>query len=108
MVPSIGSPYAGLTISKYQPENSSQNSLYTIMRASDMRYSANAASTCRSMASSLDENHSTAHAELSGWGRRQLRPTFNQTECIPHLAAEIATLFYQCFVEDEVVTGRRA
>ena len=57
---SIGSPYAGLTISRYQLENSSQNRRYTTISASDMRYFLNKSSSSALVSLILASNHLTA------------------------------------------------
>ena len=60
VVLSIGEPYAGLIISRYQLENSSQNKRYTTISASDIRYFLNRSSSSALVILSLASNHFTA------------------------------------------------
>ena len=61
---SIGCWYAGLIISKYQPENSSQYSLKMVMSASDRRYLLNRSAVSLSVCAILALNHSMAYLEV--------------------------------------------
>ncbi|GFI06376.1 hypothetical protein IMSAGC006_01119 [Muribaculaceae bacterium] len=63
---SIGEPYAGFTISRYQLENSSQKSLYTAINASDMRNLPSRSVTSAAVSRTFDSNHFKATLETSG------------------------------------------
>ncbi len=63
---SIGWPYAGFIISRYQLENSSQNRRYTAISASEMRYFLNRSSTSALVCFSFASNHCVAVALAAG------------------------------------------
>jgi len=62
----MGCPYAGLIISRYQLENSSQNNLYTAISASLKRYLPNKSATSAAVFANMDSNHSVASLAYSG------------------------------------------